>query len=331
MKRPPLQLKIGITPKYWPPVRKRFRAAAEKIWGEISHENAESFINNIGLYLIQTPRDYYDPVKLYSAQHAYLSLIACAYENCLDIAQGWPIKWAVNNWSKYRNEDGTTANVSPDYRYIVCPISLVYKDFKGGDRCRIIYEMIKNGELPASNPGDSIWLDSDELEGELLASRITQSLLPPEPTPPIALEMIEKILGKSTGPKFRKLPDKKQVELLKAAQAALKMMGLPDEINRLNIEEVVQAIDREVQEFIELGEATIPDLLLAALTALYGYCLVWAYDAEWKLAPKDEGDFLYVVGKGEDGWTEPTDLVRSALLGTKRSSLSSSFKSFHRS
>lgn len=331
MKRPPLQLKLGITPKYFPPVHKRFLAAIEKIWGDINHENAEIFINNIGIYISQTPRDYHDPVKLYSAQHAYLSLIATAYQKCLDVSLGWPIKWAVNNWSKYRNEDGNSANVSPDHSYIVVSIDMIYKDFEGGDRCRIIYELIKNGELPPSNPGDLIWLDSDELESGLLANRITHSVLPPEPTPPVALAMIEKLIGKSTGPKFRKLPEKKQAELLKAAQAALKMMGLPAEINQLNIEGVVQAIDREVQEFLDLGEATLPDLLLAALTALYGYCLVWAYDAEWKLAPKDEGDFLYVVGKGEDGWTEPTDLVRSALLGTKRSSLSSSFKSFHRS
>ncbi|OYV05208.1 MAG: hypothetical protein CFE26_12785 [Verrucomicrobiales bacterium VVV1] len=142
--------------------------------------------------------------------------------------------------------------------------------------------------------------------------------------------MIEMIRGNDTGPKFRKFPENMQANLLKAAQAALTMLNLPTDPSLLNPEEVGQAIDREVQEFLLLGEPVIPDILLAALTALYGYCLVWAYGAEWKLAPKDEGDLLYVIGKGEDGWAQPSDLVRTALQGTKRSSLLNSFKSFHR-
>ena len=142
--------------------------------------------------------------------------------------------------------------------------------------------------------------------------------------------MIEMILGKNSGPKFRKFPENRQAELLKAAQAALTILNLPTDSGLLNPEEVVQAIDREVQKFLLLGEPVIPDILLAALSALFGFCLVWAYGAEWKLAPKEEGDMLYIIGKGEDGWAQPSDLVRTALQGTKRSSLSSSFKSFHR-
>ena len=328
MTSPPIKLKIGIAPRYMPAVQRRFLAAAETIWGEINIETAEGFVLGIKRFLAQAPP--IDPVRFEGPRDTYFGMLSYAYDKCLEVSFGWQSKWTVNNWSNFSNSGGSLGVVSPDLAYSICSIGLVLNDFKGGESCRCFFDKIKNGDLPPASPGELLPLSSSMLDAESQLQPSPNPPIIPEPTPPIALAMIEMIRGNNSGPKFRKCPESKQAGLLKAAQATLTMLKLSTDPNTLNLEEVVQAMDREVQEFLLLGESVIPDVLLAALSALYGYCLVWAYGAEWKLAPKDEGDILYVIGKGEDGWAQPSDLVRTALQGTKRSSLSSSFKSFHR-
>jgi hypothetical protein len=328
MTRPPIKLKIGTAPKYMPAVQRRFLAAAQTIWGEINSETAEDFVRGIKGFLAQAPP--IDPVRFEGPRGTYFGMLSYAYDKCLEVSFRWQRKWVVNNWSNFSNSGGSGGVVSPDLAYSICSISLVLSDFKGGESCRQFFDKIKNGDLPPASPGELLPLSSSMLDAESQLNLTRNSPLIPEPTRPIALAMIEMIRGNNSGPKFRKFPENKQADLLKAAQAALTVLKLPVDPSMLNPEEVVQAMDREVREFLLLGEPVIPDILLAALSALYGYCLVWAYGAEWKLAPKDEGDMLYVIGKGEDGWAQPSDLVRTALQGTKRSSLSSSFKSFHR-
>jgi hypothetical protein len=328
-----MKLKIGNPPKYMSAVERRFLMAAQTIWGEINSETAEVFVCGIGDFLLKTPPIDSSPGKSEGARRAYLSILSYAYGRCLEVSFGWKRKWVVNSLSNFSNAGGTDAVVSPDQAYCISPIVLVWNDFKeGADSCVSYYLKIKSSELPESSPGELLYLkESLRLEGDRPADlKKAPIAITPEPTPPVALAVIDKILRKNTGPQFRKFPENKQAELVKATQAALTVLKLPVDPSLLNPEEVVKAMDREVQEFLLLGESEIPDIFLAAFSALFGYCLVWAYGAEWKLAPKDEGDMLYVIGKGEDGWAQPSDLVRTALQGTKRSSLSSSFKSFHR-
>jgi hypothetical protein len=328
-----MKLKIGNTPKYMHAVERRFLMAAQAIWGEINSDTAEAFVFGIGELLLKAPPIDSSPGKSEEARSAYLSILSYAYGRCLEVSFGWKRKWVVNSLSNFSNAGGTGAVISPNENYCISPIVLVLNDFKEGAKsCVSYYLKIKNGDLPEPVPGELVYLkESLRLDENTQAdSQKAPISLSPESTPPIALAMIEMILGKNSGPKFRKFPENRQAELLKAAQAALTILNLPTDSGLLNPEEVVQAIDREVQKFLLLGEPVIPDILLAALSALFGFCLVWAYGAEWKLAPKDEGDMLYVIGKGEDGWAQPSDLVRTALQGAKRSSLSSSFKSFHR-
>jgi hypothetical protein len=326
-----MKLKIGITPKYVIAIERRTLMAAQAVWGEINSESAEAFVLGIRKLLLQTPP--IDREKFEGPRNTYFGMIYHAYVKCLEVRFGWKRKWVINSLSKFSNAGGTSAVVSPDLSYCISPTVLIWNDFnKGSESCAAYYLKIKNRDLPLSAPGELFYLsESIRLdENTLVDIKNAPISLPHEPTSPSALAMIEMLRGKKYSTKFRTFPGNKQAELLRAARAALTMLKLPTDPSMLNPEEVVQAMDQEVQEFLLLGESEIPDIFLAALSALYGYCLVWAYGAEWKLAPKDEGDMLYVIGKGEDGWAQPSDLVRTALQGTKRSSLSSSFKSFHR-
>jgi hypothetical protein len=324
-----MKIQIGIAPKYMPAVERRFLMAAQKSWGGINSETAEEFVFGSKKFLSQVPP--VDRENFEGSRNTYLGMLDYAYSRCLEVCFGWQSKWVVNSLSNFSNSGGTGAVVSPDLAYCISPIILIESDFfNGNDSCKTFFMKIKKQDLPFSSPGNLLYLNTSMIVNKQPTKSSPNTPIIPEPTSPIALAMIEMIRGKNSCPKFRKFPENKHADLLQAAQAALTMLKLPTDPSMLNPEEVVQAMDREVQEFLLLGESEIPDIFLATLSALFGYCLVWAYGAEWKLAPKDEGNMLYVIGKDEDGWAQPSDLVRTALQGTKRSSLSSSFKSFHR-
>lgn len=325
-----MKYKIGSRPKFISMLNYNQLRLGQLICGEITIDNSEKVALGIRRFFSKAPPRHPEWIDL--PRDIFLAGLKQAYTKAFEMALGWERLWLVNENNNYRNTDGNDFLVSIDFKYCFCPTNLIYYDFNFGcDSCEKFFLNIKKGKLPQSNQGDLFYLDTSLMIDN--QSKIGLRSIPPEPTeptPPEVMVFIEQLLQKNSGPKFRKFPDKRQAEILKAAQAALTMMKLPTDPSVLNPEEVVQAIDREVQEFRLLGETTIPDILVAAFTALYGYCLVWAYGAEWKLAPKDEGDIPYIIGRGEDGWAQPSDLVRSALQGTKHSSLLSSFKSFHR-
>jgi hypothetical protein len=324
-----MENKIGVRP-IWVQ-KKRFRAIslAKAICGSNFIEEAEEIACGIKKRFKQAPPRH--PERLDLPRDIFLGGLTTAYTLAASTALGWRSEWVVDRKYNYRNSEGSNCLVSLDDAYFICPANLIHSDYHfDTDTCVNFYLKAKNRMLPPSAPGKLLYLkDSFFFEKSKIGMRECCPI-PTEPTPPEALALIDKILGNNSGPKFRKFPENKQADLLQAAQAALTMLKLPVDPSMLKPEEVVQAMDQEVQEFLLLGESEIPDIFLATLSAQFGYCLVWAYGAEWKLAPKDEGDMLYVIGKGEDGWAQPSDLVRTALQGTKRSSLSSSFKSFQR-
>jgi hypothetical protein len=88
----------------------------------------------------------------------------------------------------------------------------VYIDYwLGSSNCSILYENIKKNDLPPSCPEKLFEIIDESLYYECDVNRKNYPTPRSLPTPPIALSMIENLIEKSTGPKFTKLPDKKQV------------------------------------------------------------------------------------------------------------------------